>query len=210
VSVEGRRRSYGILIASAIALFVFSLMDVFWLDEALFVPVMSIFVAAFIVGLVLLVDFTPKPKAKAGVPPRSGVLSSEDLYCKHCKHVFRFGMERAPHGDGAFSCPNCGVRSRFPSAGSSKIALDVPHDTAWTTQYQCTNCSERILLGTYGRSHHREVLFRPCPTCSAQHSMRIVASSGSHAEPVEAPVEKQALVKDEVAAPAAKASAAQS
>lgn len=127
--------------------------------------------------------------------PRDGVVKAMDLRCNHCGHVFRLGMERMAK-DASFSCPNCGVISRFPAADSPVVQVDMPAEVAWTTLYHCSACDERILVDTFGRSHHREVRFRPCPHCGEKHSMRIVSSRGSYAEPVVEPEVKDSKASD--------------
>lgn len=163
-NVRRRRVAYGLIIVLAIVTFLATAADIIFNDSAFQWYLLPVYVVLFIWGLILLISRRRHLEEVAELE----AMHRTYLECEACNSVFQFGELR--FGDRkrvGFSCPVCGEESALPTPGAVPVERVLPEANVVETTYACGNCSEQIVVGTFGQAP-RESRFRACPRCGVR------------------------------------------
>lgn len=160
-NVRRRRVAYGVIITLAILTFLGTAADIVFNDSDFQWYLLPVYVVLIVWGVVLL--FSRRRHLQEVMELEA--MHRTYLECERCNSVFQFGELR--FGDRkrvGFSCPVCGEDSALPTPGAAPVERILPEANVIETTYACGNCSEQIVVGTFGMTP-RESRFRACPSC---------------------------------------------
>ena len=160
-NVRRRRVAYGFIITLAILVFLATAADIVFNDSGFKWYLLPAYAVLFVWGLILLFSRRRHLQEVAELE----AMHRTYLECEGCTSVFQFGElrfgERKRVG---FSCPVCGGESALPGPGAIPVERVLPEAGVIETTYACGNCSEQIVVGTFGMTPV-ESRFRACPRC---------------------------------------------
>lgn len=160
-NVRRRRVAYGFIIVLAIVTFLATAWDIIFNESAFQWFLLPVYVVLLLWGLLLLISRRRHLEEVAELE----AMHRTYLECEACNSVFQFGELR--FGDRkrvGFSCPVCGEDSALPTPGATPVERVLPEANVIETTYACGNCSEQIVVGTFGQTP-RASRFRACPRC---------------------------------------------
>lgn len=160
-NVRRRRVAYGFIIVLAIVTFLATAADIIFNDSDFQWFLLPVYVVLIVWGVILLFSRRRHLQEVAELE----AMHRTYLECEKCNSVFQFGELR--FGDRkrvGFSCPVCGEDSALPTPGAAPVERVLPEANVIETTYACGNCSEQIVVGTFGMTP-RESRFRACPSC---------------------------------------------
>lgn len=163
-NVRRRRVAYGFIITLAILTFLATAADIVFNESAFQWYLLPVYVVLIVWGLILL--FSRRRHLQEVMELEA--MHRTYLECERCNSVFQFGELR--FGDRkrvGFSCPVCGEDSALPTPGAAPVERVLPEANVIETTYACGNCSEQIVVGTFGMAP-RESRFRACPSCGVR------------------------------------------
>lgn len=169
-NVSLRRKLYVVIILLAIAVFALAVVDILWLDEALYYGVLGGFGVLFLWALLML--FSRRHEYEV----ISTAMEKTYLRCKTCRHVFGFDMQH-PHEARkpvVFTCPECGTPGRLPVDDSHAQPAAVPGGGTEGPRFKCDACDEHWSVGALGHTPKAEVRFEACPHCGEKGQMRLL------------------------------------
>jgi len=163
-NVRRRRVAYGLIITLAILTFLGTAADIVFNDSDFQWYLLPVYAVLIVWGIILL--FSRRRHLQEVMELEA--MHRTYLECEKCNSVFQFGELR--FGDRkrvGFSCPVCGEDSALPTPGAAPVERILPEANVIETTYACGNCSEQIVVGTFGMTP-RESRFRACPSCGVR------------------------------------------
>lgn len=169
--VPRRRKAYGWFIVLAILVFVVSLVDILFLENALFWGVIAAYAVLLVWGIFLLFSRRGEERVR-----QATVTDRDYLRCGTCRHVFAFDMQHLhdPRKPVVFTCPECGTPGRLPNTEKGAAPAAIPGGGTFGPRFLCDNCGERWSVAALGHDPKSDVHFQACPHCGSEEDMRKV------------------------------------
>ncbi|MEK6976258.1 MAG: hypothetical protein AABY18_07950 [Candidatus Thermoplasmatota archaeon] len=160
-NVRRRRTAYGLAILFGVLVFLATAWDIVFNESAYQWYLLPIFAAIILWEVILFFSRRRHLQEVAELE----AMHRTYLECETCNSVFQFGELRfSDRKRVGFSCPVCGEDSALPGPGATPVERVLPEANVIETTYACGNCSEQIVVGTFGGTP-RETRFRACPSC---------------------------------------------